>query len=110
AVGVVLDDGSLYQARAVVSNADPKRTFLALVGREQLPPEFATQVDAYRCEGSSFKINLALRELPNYSALPGSTLGPQHRGTTHICTSLETLERAWDDAKYGSPSREPLQE
>jgi phytoene dehydrogenase-like protein len=110
AVGVVLDDGSLCQSRVVVSNADPKRTFLTLVGREQLPPEFASQVDAYRCEGSSFKINLALGELPNYSALPGSAPGPQHRGTTHICTSLETLEGAWDDAKYGSASREPLLE
>ena len=110
AVGVILADGSDYRARTIVSNADPKRTFLGLIGRACLPPEFVAQIDAYRCEGSSFKINLALGELPNYSALPGTCLGPQHRGTTHICASLEALERAWDDAKYGTPSRAPLLE
>ena len=110
AVGVVLNDGTDYRARTIISNADPKRTFLGLVGRACLPPEFAAQIDAYRCEGSSFKINLALGELPSYAALPGACLGPQHRGTTHLCASLDALEQAWDDAKYGAPSREPLLE
>jgi phytoene dehydrogenase-like protein len=110
AVGIVLADGTELAARTVVSNADPKRTFLGLVGREHLPPEFLAQIEAYRCEGSSFKINLALGELPSYSALPGTALGPQHKGTTHICASLDALERAWDEAKYGSPSSEPLLE
>jgi len=110
AVGVVLADGTEFRARVVVSNADPKRTFLGLVGREHLPPEFLAQIKAYRCEGSSFKINLALGELPSYTALPGTALGPQHRGTTHICASLDALERAWDEAKFGSFSREPLLE
>jgi phytoene dehydrogenase-like protein len=110
AVGVVLADGSDYSARVVVSNADPKRTFLGLVGRGHLPPEFLAQIEAYRCEGSSFKINLALGELPSYTALPGTAVGPQHRGTTHICASLDALERAWDEAKFGSASREPLLE
>src|SRR5439155_27025430 len=80
--GVVQRDGRELRARVVVSNADPKRTFLGLVGRQWLPDEFARQVDAYRCEGTSFKLNLALGELPSYTALPGTTLGPQHRGTT----------------------------
>jgi phytoene dehydrogenase-like protein len=110
ATGVVLRDGSEYRARVVVSNADPRRTFFGLVGREHLPSEFAAQVDAYKCEGASFKINLALGELPNFTALPGSALGPQHRGTTHICPSMDSLERAWDDAKFGASSREPLLE
>jgi phytoene dehydrogenase-like protein len=110
AYGVALRDGAEYHARVVVSNADPKRTFLGLVGREQLPPEFAAQIDAFKCEGTSFKLNLALGELPSYTALPGTSLGPQHRGTTHICPSLDSLERAWDEAKYGAPSREPLLE
>jgi phytoene dehydrogenase-like protein len=110
AVGAVLADGTEHFARVVVSNADPKRTFLGLVGRKHLLPEFLAQIEAYRCEGSSFKINLALGELPDYAALPGTTLGPQHKGTTHICASLDALERAWDDAKYGSFSSEPLLE
>ena len=110
AVGVVMADGAEHTARVVVSNADPKRTFGGLVGREHLPPEFLAQIDAYRCEGSSFKINLALGELPSYSALPGTVLGPQHKGTTHICASLDALEHAWDEAKYGQFSNEPLLE
>jgi phytoene dehydrogenase-like protein len=107
---VALVNGDEYKARVVVSNADPKRTFLGLVGRACLPPEFVRQIEAYRCEGSSFKINLALGELPSYSALPGTMLGPQHRGTTHICASMDALERAWDEAKHGAPSNEPLLE
>src|SRR4029453_18876792 len=71
---------------------------------------FAAQVDAYKCEGASFKINLALGELPNFKALPGTALGPQHRGTTHICPSMDPLEPAWDDAKLGAPAPEPLLE
>ena len=110
AQGVALADGTEYRAGLVVSNADPKRTFLGLVGREWLEPEFAEQVQAYKCEGSSFKLNLALGELPSYSALPGTKLGPQHRGTTHLCPSREYIERAWDEAKYGRPSRKPLLE
>jgi phytoene dehydrogenase-like protein len=110
AYGVVLSDGRDFRARVVVSNADPRRTFLGLVGKDNLPPEFQQQLEAYRCEGSSFKINLALGELPSYTALPGAGPGPQHRGTTHLCASLDSLEQAWDDAKYGAPSREPLLE
>ena len=110
AIGVTTLAGDEYRARAIVSNADPKRTFLGLVGRHCLPEDFVAQIEQYRCEGSSFKINLGLGELPSYAALPGTRLGPQHRGTTHICASLDALEHAWDDAKYGAPSREPLLE
>jgi phytoene dehydrogenase-like protein len=106
----VLRDGSELRARVTISNADPKRTFLGLVGKQHLSGEFASQIDAYKCEGASFKINLALGELPNYSAFPGTVLGPQHRGTTHICPSMDSLERAWDEAKFGAPSSEPLLE
>jgi len=94
----------------VLSNADPRRTFLGLVGRAALPAELVRQVEAYRCEGASFKLNLAVGELPSYTALPGRDLGPQHRGTTHLCASLERLERAWNQARQGHPSDEPLLE
>ncbi len=108
ATGVVLANGDEYHANVVISNADPKRTFLHLVERNALPEEFVAQIESYQCEGSSFKLNLALNELPDYTAFPGATLGPQHRGTTHICPDLDYLERAWDDAKYGAPSEHPL--
>ena len=110
ATGVVLADGTEHQARVVISNADPKRTFLHLVERSDLPDEFVAQIESYQCEGSSFKLNLALGELPDYTAFPGTTLGPQHGGTTHICPTMDYLERAWDDAKYGKPSTHPLLE
>ncbi len=110
ATGVVLADGSEYTGNVVISNADPKRTFLSLVERSALPEEFVAQIESYQCEGSSFKLNLALGELPDYTAFPGKDLGPQHRGTTHICPTMEYLERAWDDAKYGKPSTHPLLE
>jgi phytoene dehydrogenase-like protein len=110
AIGVALASGAEHRARFVISNADPIRTFTRLMPRAELPPEFATQIDAYRCTGSSFKLNLALGELPSYTALPGTALGPQHRGTTHLCTTLTALDHAWDEAKYGVPSTEPLLE
>ena len=110
ATGVVLQNGSEFHANVVISNADPRRTFLQLVERNALPDEFVAQIESYQCEGTSFKINLGLGELPDYSAFPGTALGPQHRGTTHICPSMEYLERAWDDAKYGQPSTHPLLE
>ncbi len=110
ATGVALANGDEYHADTVISNADPKRTFLHLVDRDALPDEFIAQIESYQCEGTSFKINLGLNELPDYSAFPGTALGPQHRGTTHICPSMEYLERAWDDAKYGKPSAHPLLE
>jgi phytoene dehydrogenase-like protein len=110
ATGVMLRDGRELRARVVVSNADPKRTFLGLVGAEHLPDDLVRQMQTYRCAGASFKLNLAVGELPSYTALPGTQVGPQHRATTHICPSLDHLERAWDDAKYGRPSHEPLLE
>jgi phytoene dehydrogenase-like protein len=110
AYGVVLANGDELHAPVVVSNCDPKRTFLKLLDPALLPAEFRGEVEAYRCTGSSFKINLALDALPEYTALPGRDPGPQHRGTTHICPDLDYMERAWDDAKHGRTSRQPLLE
>ena len=108
--GVALRSGEEVHTPVVLSNADPKRTFLTLVGRAALPPGLAREIDRFKCLGTSFKLNLALGELPSYRALPGISPGPQHMGTTHIAPSVEHVERAWDDAKYGRPSREPLLE
>ena len=54
------------------------------------------------------KINVALSELPDFTALPGTGAGPQHHGTMHICPTMEYIERAYDDAKYGHPSAHPM--
>ena len=105
--GVVLEGGEEIDAPVVASNLDPKTTFLKLVPERELDSEFVTAIRRYRSEGTSLKINLALDALPEFLAVPGAP-APHHRATMHICPSMEYVERAWDDAKYGRPSREPL--
>ncbi len=109
ATGVVLESGEEIAAKIVASNCDPKRTFLKLVDRSALDTEFLEAISRFRCEGTSLKINLALSGLPDFKALPG-TPGPHHGATMHICPSIEYVEHAWDDAKYGRPSKSPLLE
>jgi phytoene dehydrogenase-like protein len=106
--GVVLADGSEHQSDLVLSNAEPKRTLLGLVPREALTNEVVERLQRIRTDGSGFKINFALSELPDFVAMPGKTVGPQHTGGVMIAPSIEYLERAWDDAKYGRPSRQPF--
>jgi phytoene dehydrogenase-like protein len=110
AVGVALADGTEVRARRVVSNADATVTLLGLVGKAHLAPEVAEAVGAIDYASASLKINLALSELPSFTALPGHAPGPQHRGTIHLCPSLDYMERAYADAVAGRPSEEPILE
>ncbi|HTC92625.1 MAG TPA: NAD(P)/FAD-dependent oxidoreductase [Terriglobales bacterium] len=109
AVGVVLADGAEIAAGAVVSNADPKRTLLGMVGASWLQPEFLLKLQNYRCSGVTAKINLALSGLPTFTALRNqissgsSALG----GRIHIGAEIDYLERAFDNAKYGEFSQDP---
>ena len=105
AAGVVLESGEEIESRVVTSGVDPKRTFLKLVEPGHLDPEFVQQVSRIRMRGSSGKVNLALDALPDFSALPGD--GPHLRGAISISPSIDYLERAYDDAKYGNFSRRP---
>jgi len=107
--GVAIEGGEEIDVPVVASNLTPHSTFLQLLDARELQPEFLDAIRKYRSEGTSCKINLALSGLPNFSALPGDN-GPQHRATMHICPSMEYVERAWDDAKYGRPSQSPLLE
>jgi phytoene dehydrogenase-like protein len=109
AKSVLLENGEEIEAKTIASNLDPKVTFLKLVDERELDPEFVQSIRTFRCEGTALKMNLALSGLPDFKALPG-TPGPQHGATMHICPSIEYIERAWDDAKYGKPSRSPLLE
>ncbi|MBI5067537.1 MAG: NAD(P)/FAD-dependent oxidoreductase [Deltaproteobacteria bacterium] len=112
AVGVALAGGEEVRARRVVSNADASVTFLRLLGAERLPADFAEAVRGIDYASASLKINLALSELPRFTALPheGPGPAPQHRGTIHVCPSLDYMERAFDDARAGRPSQEPILE
>ncbi|UCC71443.1 MAG: NAD(P)/FAD-dependent oxidoreductase [Gemmatimonadota bacterium] len=108
AAGVALVGGEEIVARQVISNADPKRTFLDLVDPVNLGTEFLRRVRNIKFNGVCARVNLALGELPDFSSLPGD--GPHLRGLISISPSLRYLERAFDDAKYGELSREPFLE
>ena len=103
--GVVLDSGEEIRADVVVSGADPRRTFMQLVGEKHLPGDFAESIKRFKFRGSSAKVNLALGELPDFSCMPGR--GPHLRGSVSISPSIAYLEQAYDDAKYGEISRRP---
>jgi phytoene dehydrogenase-like protein len=110
AVGVALSNGDEYSAPIVASNADAGVTFLRLLDRNELPEPFVADVERISYESASLKINVALAELPNFRAMPGTEPGPQHRGTIHISPDQYYIERAFDDAKYGRPSAQPVLE
>ena len=105
ASGVVLANGDYLTADVVSSSVDPNLTFLKMVGAENLPGEFVEDVTRYKYRGSSGKVNLALDALPDFKALPGP--GPHLRGAVSISPSIDYMERAYDDAKYGRYSRRP---
>jgi phytoene dehydrogenase-like protein len=108
ATGVRLADGRRFAAYLVLSNADPHRTFLGMVGEKHLPADFAEGVKRIRVQGSVVKVLMAIGELPNFTAYPGTEIGPQHTGGIVINPSIEYLETAWDDCKRGHPSRRPF--
>ena len=105
AAGVVLEGGEEVYADQVGSSLDPQRTFLRLLDADELPGDFVRDIRRYRLRGSSGKVNLALDALPDFTALPG--VGPHLRGAISISPDRETMERAYDDAKYGRFSRSP---
>jgi phytoene dehydrogenase-like protein len=105
ATGVALESGEEIEARVVVSNADPRRTFLQLVGEKELPGDFVEDIRRFRFRGASAKVNLALSELPDFTCLPGR--GPHLRGAISISPSVAYLEQAYDHAKYGRFSPRP---
>jgi phytoene dehydrogenase-like protein len=105
ATGVVLANGEEIAARRIVSNADPRHTLFDLVGPLHFDPDFVQAVRNIKFRGAQAKVNLALAGLPEFAGLPD---GHDHlRGTILISPSLNYLERAYDDAKYGALSRRP---
>src|SRR5687768_10681550 len=105
AVGVVLENGDEIRADVVSSSVDPRLTFMKMIGTDHLPPDFVEDVRRYKYRGSSGKVNLALDALPNFTAMPGE--GPHLRGAISISPSVNYMERAYDEAKYGRYSRRP---
>jgi len=106
AVGVVLENGDEIDAKIVVSNADPNRTMLGMVGEESLPDDYVKGLKRFKYRGSSGKVNLALDGLPEFSCRPG--FGGHLKGDITIAPSISYLEKAYDDAKYGAFSKHPF--
>ncbi len=104
-VGVVLSDGTEISARLVISNADPRRTFLGLVGPTKLEPRFVRQVRNILYRGVTAKVLLALSGLPSFKGIKQKSQLESH---IHIAPGLDYLERAYDDAKYGDFSANPV--
>ena len=105
ATGVALADGGEYHADVVVSAVDPRRTFLELVDPLELPTDLVDSIRRFRFQGTSSKVNFALDGLPKYPAL--GDRGDQYRGFTNIGPTMEYIEHAFDDAKYGWYSKRP---
>ncbi|PYS37747.1 MAG: amine oxidase [Acidobacteria bacterium] len=105
AKGVALANGDEIYADVISSSVDPRLTFIKMVGGEHLPEDFVADIQRYKFRGSSGKVNLALDGLPDFKSLPGA--GPHLRGAVSISPSVEYMERAYDDAKYGCYSRRP---
>ncbi len=110
--GVALANGDEYYANTVASNADCNITFNKLLdgSAADLPPGFMDAINRISYESASAKINVALERLPNFTSLPGHEPGLQHHGTVHIAPDQDFIERAYDDAKYGNWSKDPVVE
>jgi phytoene dehydrogenase-like protein len=110
--GVVLEDGRSLEATVVSGNVNPKLLFLKLMDPSLLPEDFRKRMNGWRCRSGTFRMNVALSELPRFACLSGSGYesGDESRltGTINIAPSLAYLERAYDDAKVGAWAREPV--
>jgi phytoene dehydrogenase-like protein len=110
ATGIVLDDGTEIAARIVASNAHPRTTFCDLAGEVEFEPAFQKKIRAWKTTGVSFKLNLALGELPNFKCRPGIQPQPHHRATIHVAPSIDYLQEAYEDARSGGISKMPMLE
>jgi len=106
--GVVLESGAEITARLVVTSLHPRTAFLEHVGREHLPPDFVTDIERWKTRSGVVKINLALAELPDFSADPGIGLQEHHTGSVEMAPSMEYIERAFIDAREGRPAARPF--
>ena len=108
ATGVELADGTRIGARMVLSNVDARTTFMSLLEADAVDEDFLRRVRQIKASGVVTKVNCVLSELPDFTSRPGKTAQPHHRGYIDVCPSVDYLEAAWDDAKWGRPSAAPF--
>jgi phytoene dehydrogenase-like protein len=108
ATGVVLGNGEEIRAGVIVTSLHPRTAFLAHVGRENLPDDFVSDIERWKTRSGVVKINLALAELPDFTADPGTNLGEHHTGSVEMAPSMEYIERAFQDARDGRAAARPF--
>ena len=110
AVGVATDAGDIFRAPVVVSNLNPKLLFTRLVDAAALPADFLERMEKWRCGSGTFRMNVALSELPDFSCLPGREIGEHHTAGIILAPSLAYMDRAFIDAKAHGWSQQPIVE
>jgi phytoene dehydrogenase-like protein len=108
AVGVVLQDGSEIPSRCVVANVNPKLLYMELIERAALDADFIERIERFKCASATFRMNVALAALPDFTCLPGRTAQPHHSAGIVIAPSLHYMEAAYMDARRLGWSREPI--
>ncbi|MBO0784768.1 MAG: NAD(P)/FAD-dependent oxidoreductase [Actinobacteria bacterium] len=108
ATGVVLESGEEIAATLVVSSLHPRTAFLDQVGREHLPDDFVADIEHWKSRSGVVKINLALAELPDFTADPGTNLQEHHTGSVEMAPTMEYIEQAFADARAGRPAQRPF--
>jgi len=108
AVGVVLEDGRLLRGGAVAANVNPKLLYTAMIPPSALDPAFLRRMQGWRCASGTFRINVALSQLPSFTALPGRDCGDHHTAGIILAPSLGYMDRAYCDARTLGWSREPI--
>ncbi len=107
AEGVRLESGEELRARAVLTNTDPKRTFLQLCADAELDKDFLKRIARFKTDSAVIKLNIALKELPSFKCLPGTTPGLQHSGSCEISPTPDWVQNAFEDATRGELSQKP---
>ncbi len=110
AVGAITESGETFRAAAVISNLNPRLLYLNLIDREALPTEFRERIGNYRCGSGTFRMNVALAELPDFTCLPGKVPADHHTGGIILAPTLRYMEQAFFDARTFGWSKKPIVE
>ena len=108
AAGVILDTGQQITAKVVVTSLHPRTAFLDHVGRQNLPDSFVEDIEHWKTRSGVVKINLALAELPDFTADPGTSLAEHHTGSVEMAPTMPYIERAFTEAREGRPATRPF--
>ena len=108
AVGAITEAGETFRAAAVISNLNPRLLYLDLIDRAALPADFRERITNYRCGSGTFRMNVALSELPNFTCLPGTLQADHHTAGVILAPTLSYMEQAYFDARSSGWSKQPI--